>query len=775
MWSDPVVDLAAVSKHYMSPRTARSLRRPPGSPSGRALTDVTLRVGAGERLGIIGPNGAGKSTLLKLVAGVLAPTIGEVRCEGRIAAMIELGLGFSPVLTGRENVVTSAVLLGLTPDEARRRVDEIARFADLERELDDPVGSYSVGMQARLGFSTATHCDANILVVDEALSVGDAKFQRQCLDLIESRVEQGAILLFVSHDLPLVRVACDRVVHLDAGRVVDDGDPQRVIEEYTGVRSRPLVRSSRACELGEVRVADAVVQPHQPVRFTAQVRITESQIERCRVSLLLPAIAADLVMVEVTLPVPHGLDSRGKHRMTGETTPIPLQGGLLQLRLGLLDAGGRVLSEANAEFRMAGPALSAKPSYPLSPTFRLERTDAPSAEAGAADDGYRQVTAAAVSVSGLRKRFRRPGSDDGAPVVALDDVDLELAAGECLGVIGANGAGKSTLLRCIAGLTRPDAGEIRRLGRVMPILGLGAGFRLDLDGWQNLDVAARLLGADADEVARSRASIAEFSGLGAAMDEPLRQWSTGMRARLGFAISVGLEASVVLVDELLAVGDREFRQVALARLRSLVEGGAAAMLVSHDLRLVLDICTSAIRLEHGRVVDRGTPADVVERYGGVGWSAGAETGSGAVRLHDFGGPTRRVLAGESPQVAALVEVVDPAPHVRLEFSLRDPRGAEDPAPTTAAKVQDYAIAVASVAEAGGLAEPGWYRMEGELGVLHGHGEVHAVLAAVDTTDGTYLAESWVRFRWGVADSSDSGRPGWRLGATLSSVPDAADE
>ena len=198
----------------------------------RALDDVSLTVAAGATCGVIGRNGSGKSTLLKLVAGITRPTGGQVRVAGRVSALIELGAGFHPEISGRENVFINGVMLGLSRREIDRRFDEIVEFAELEDFIDAPVKTYSSGMYVRLGFAVAVHVDPEILLVDEVLAVGDEGFSLKCLDKFAEFKRRGKTILLVTHGLSLVERFCDEAVWLDAGRKRMVGDPRRVVQMY---------------------------------------------------------------------------------------------------------------------------------------------------------------------------------------------------------------------------------------------------------------------------------------------------------------------------------------------------------------------------------------------------------------------------------------------------------------------------------------------------------------------------------------------------------------
>ncbi|RIZ65169.1 MAG: ABC transporter ATP-binding protein [Methylococcales bacterium] len=197
-----------------------------------ALHDVSFEVGKGEVLGIIGRNGAGKSTLLQLLCGTLTPTSGNVEVNGRIAALLELGAGFNPEFTGRENVFMSAAILGLSPNEIEERYEDIVDFSGIRDFIDQPVKTYSSGMYVRLAFSVATSVDPDILIVDEALSVGDGEFARKSFDRIRAMKEAGKTILFCSHSLYQVEAFCDRVLWLEQGELKEIGMPSMAIVAY---------------------------------------------------------------------------------------------------------------------------------------------------------------------------------------------------------------------------------------------------------------------------------------------------------------------------------------------------------------------------------------------------------------------------------------------------------------------------------------------------------------------------------------------------------------
>jgi ABC-2 type transport system ATP-binding protein/lipopolysaccharide transport system ATP-binding protein len=197
-----------------------------------ALDGVSFKVRKGETFGIIGENGSGKSTLLKIIAGITKPTSGTVKTDGKISALIELGAGFHPEISGRENIFINGIMLGLSRKEIQEKFDEIVRFAELEAFIDAPVKTYSSGMYMRLGFSIAINVNPDILLVDEVLAVGDAAFVPKCLDRIDDFRRRKKTILFVSHDLATVKKICDRVAWLKAGKIMTIGDPSRVVDAY---------------------------------------------------------------------------------------------------------------------------------------------------------------------------------------------------------------------------------------------------------------------------------------------------------------------------------------------------------------------------------------------------------------------------------------------------------------------------------------------------------------------------------------------------------------
>jgi len=234
-----------------------------------ALDGVSFEVGAGSTFGIIGRNGSGKSTALKLVAGITKPTSGTVQVNGRVSALIELGAGFHPEISGRENVFINGIMLGLTKRDIARRFDEIVEFAEMTDFIDAPVKTYSSGMYMRLGFAVAIHVDPDVLLVDEVLAVGDEGFTHKCLDKFAEFRRRGRTILLVTHSLGLVERFCDQALWLDGGKVRLIGDPKRVVDAYL---SDVAVAEERELAAGDARAREAVstdaggAQPGSPVQ-----------------------------------------------------------------------------------------------------------------------------------------------------------------------------------------------------------------------------------------------------------------------------------------------------------------------------------------------------------------------------------------------------------------------------------------------------------------------------------------------------------------------------
>lgn len=252
-------------KQFVAPKAKRLLGLP-HTPYYRefwALKDISFEVRRGETVGIIGRNGSGKSTLLQMICGTLTPSSGSVQTRGRIAALLELGSGFNPEFTGRENVYLNAAVLGLGQDEIHARFDQITAFADIGLFIEQPVKTYSSGMMLRLAFAVIAHVDADILIIDEALAVGDAFFTQKCMRFLRGFMEHGTIL-FVSHDTASIKSLCDRVVWLEKGRVLQQGTPKDVCELYLEAFYEVQQGKSSTTQLKALKPADGLADSPQP-------------------------------------------------------------------------------------------------------------------------------------------------------------------------------------------------------------------------------------------------------------------------------------------------------------------------------------------------------------------------------------------------------------------------------------------------------------------------------------------------------------------------------
>jgi ABC-type polysaccharide/polyol phosphate transport system ATPase subunit len=260
-----------------------------------ALRDVSLDIARGETVGLIGPNGAGKSTLLKLIARVSYPTTGTVTVRGTVASLMEVGAGFHPELSGRDNIFLYGSILGMRRGEIRAKLDRIVEFAEIERFLDTPVKRYSTGMYVRLGFAVAAHVEADALLLDEVLAVGDARFQSKCLQRVEELRRGGTTIILVSHDMSAIERLCRRVIFLEGGQVRADGEPRDSIEAYyrAVVFAKPIVPTgapvdqpawqhlTRDVEIADVTFHDRHGTPTDRLAtgdpFTVRVRLTVHQ------------------------------------------------------------------------------------------------------------------------------------------------------------------------------------------------------------------------------------------------------------------------------------------------------------------------------------------------------------------------------------------------------------------------------------------------------------------------------------------------------------------
>ncbi|MEW6651143.1 MAG: ABC transporter ATP-binding protein [Chloroflexota bacterium] len=278
---DNSIELINVSKKYRIGQSPLSIRSLFANHNGQeqhhwAVRDINFALKQGEALGIIGPNGAGKTTILKLLSRVTYPTHGRIHMKGRFSALIELGAGFHPDLTGRENVFLNGIILGMKKAEIQRRFDEIVEFAGISNYIDTPVKRYSSGMYARLGFAVAAHVDPEILLVDEVLAVGDMAFQRKCYDRMLDMIEHGTTLIFVSHNMRAVQRVCARCLVLYRGQIAYLGESAEATAEYSNILRIAASERSKDTEnvqhgiAEQIMTHDAVIESVQLLRDNEQ-------------------------------------------------------------------------------------------------------------------------------------------------------------------------------------------------------------------------------------------------------------------------------------------------------------------------------------------------------------------------------------------------------------------------------------------------------------------------------------------------------------------------
>jgi len=324
-----------------------------------ALHDVSLRVDRGEAVGLIGRNGSGKTTLLRLVAGIIKPTAGRVQADGRIGSLLELGAGFHPDFTGRENVFLNGAIQGLRRADIKNRFDEIVAFAELEHAIDRPVRTYSSGMTMRLGFAIAAFLDADILLLDEVFAVGDEAFQRKCFGRIFRFKQEGGTIVFVSHDASAVARLCERSVFLDTGRVAFDGPTREAVTRYRRALAEETDPAERGAGLrewgsGEATIASAALVGQEGAErlqflsgepFALRVAVATSDgVPPPRLQLELRDDAGTLVASEaVDLRQLGWAIGDGERAVRFEIGSLPLADGRFHLRLGLTSESGERL------------------------------------------------------------------------------------------------------------------------------------------------------------------------------------------------------------------------------------------------------------------------------------------------------------------------------------------------------------------------------------------------------------------------------------------------
>lgn len=348
----PIIRVESVHKAfrtYRKPtdRLKEAILRRPRHTLHEALKGIDLTVHGGEVVGLLGRNGAGKSTLLKLIMGVILPDRGRIGVAGKVSGLLELGTGFNPALSGRDNITFNAMLLGMTPSDIEAKRDEIIRFTEMEAFIDNPLATYSSGMIMRLAFSIAIHADPSCFIVDEALAVGDAYFQQKCMRHINEFREKGGAILLVSHDLNAVKTLCDRAVLLDGGIIARQGAPRQVVDYYEGT-----VLSGMHEGEGTVGIVEAQEEAAGTVTGTGEV------------------VVDDVALVDD--------DGRALHSVVSET-PVTLRVRLRALRdvaephfgFAIRDRYGRSMFETNTYCMGVHPAPLQAGDAPVEISFRF--------------------------------------------------------------------------------------------------------------------------------------------------------------------------------------------------------------------------------------------------------------------------------------------------------------------------------------------------------------------------------------------------------------------
>lgn len=318
-----------------------------------ALKDVNLEINQGDVVGIIGRNGSGKSTLLKVLSRIVEPTKGEVIMRGRVASLLEVGTGFHPELTGRENVYFNGAILGMTRKEIQSKFDEIVAFSEVEKFLDTPVKFYSSGMYVRLAFAVAAHLDPDILIVDEVLAVGDAAFQKKCLGKMKDVAGQGRTVLFVSHSMPAVKSLCSQCAWMQQGRVLEFGDIDKVADSYlrssldddVDVSKKPRTpsvtgeASITGVKIKTVGSSSTVIDSTKPLSIELEIDSKETLKNEINVHCGIMMGGQPIFTLSTEYTGKHYVLSEGKNYLTCVIDPCNLTGGTYTINCSLLYSG----------------------------------------------------------------------------------------------------------------------------------------------------------------------------------------------------------------------------------------------------------------------------------------------------------------------------------------------------------------------------------------------------------------------------------------------------
>ena len=338
-----------------------------------ALEPMSMSISTGTTLGILGHNGSGKSTLLKVVSGILKPTTGQIRLRGRLASLLELGAGFHPELSGRENVYINAAFLGISRKEIEKRFDDIVEFSELAEFIDEPVKHYSSGMYVRLGFAVAVNLDPDVLLVDEVLAVGDEVFQRKCLDRVRQFQQEGRTIVVVTHAADVVRQVCQRAIVLDHGKLVADGAPGDAIRIFREHLHGTLEEvAPKPTDTGPLKITDVRIhhprsaerkylEPGEPLTIEVSYETTRT-VETPTLSISILSLEGQSVYaVDLDLPslgIPH---LEGSGTVTLPFTSVPLLDGRYTLSTRIIDrhdADLRVARDGRDEFEVLNPGAA---------------------------------------------------------------------------------------------------------------------------------------------------------------------------------------------------------------------------------------------------------------------------------------------------------------------------------------------------------------------------------------------------------------------------------
>jgi lipopolysaccharide transport system ATP-binding protein len=352
-----------------------SARQPPSSEMIWALKDVSFEVKQGEVLGIIGRNGAGKSTLLKILSRVTGPTSGEVRVKGRIASLLEVGTGFHPELTGRENVFLNGAILGMSKAEIRAKLDEIVEFSGVEQFIDTPVKRYSSGMTVRLAFAVAAHLEPEMLIVDEVLAVGDSAFQNKCVGKMQDVAGEGRTILFVSHNMAAMQSLCNRAMLLDAGQLVSTGNVHLQIECYHNLTANKARGGEVNVSLGpnltltSVMLVPSCLSCGENARFVVKLHAkNNTSIYQC-VLLIYSSQGSRIGIVDLQAEHAYRVCKNSTLLMQGEIEKILLVEGTYHIGIFVNGDGFKGNIQDLTHLHVSGQP-SFRNNSPLSPTYR---------------------------------------------------------------------------------------------------------------------------------------------------------------------------------------------------------------------------------------------------------------------------------------------------------------------------------------------------------------------------------------------------------------------